>query len=115
VQIAHNVIIGENCMICGCTGVAGSVEIGDRVILGGQSGVADHVKIGEDSVLSAAAVAASNLAPKGVYMGFPAIPRERFKEQFLYVSRLKAMNKRIKDLEDKLLATNGLEPEAKKV
>ncbi|HVY12450.1 MAG TPA: UDP-3-O-(3-hydroxymyristoyl)glucosamine N-acyltransferase, partial [Alphaproteobacteria bacterium] len=98
VQIAHNVVIGENCMICGCAGIAGSVVIGDRVILGGLSGVADHVKIGDDSVLSAGAVAASNLPAKGVYMGFPAMPRERFREQFLYLSRLKADHKRVLDM-----------------
>jgi UDP-3-O-[3-hydroxymyristoyl] glucosamine N-acyltransferase len=113
VQIGHNVTIGENCMICGCAGVAGSAIIGDRVILGGRAGVADHVKIGDDSVLTAAAVAASNLPPKGVYMGFPAMPRDRFREQFLYISRLKTMNKRLKQLEEKL-NINGLEPEEKK-
>jgi UDP-3-O-[3-hydroxymyristoyl] glucosamine N-acyltransferase len=102
VQVGHNVTIGENCMICGATGIAGSVIIGDRVILGGASGVADHVKIGDDSVLSAAAVAASNLPPKGVYMGFPAMPRDRFREQFLYISRLKAMNNRLKAVEAKI-------------
>ena len=35
VMIGHNVIVGENCMICGQVGIAGSTVIGDRVVLAG--------------------------------------------------------------------------------
>ncbi len=50
VQIAHNVIIGENCIIASQTGIAGSSKIGNNVILAGQVGVADHTII-EDNVI----------------------------------------------------------------
>ena len=40
VQIAHNCVIGEDCIICGLVGLAGSTIIGNRVTLAGQVGIA---------------------------------------------------------------------------
>ena len=54
VQVAHNAVIGENCIICGMVGIAGSAEIGDRVILAAGSGVGDHVNIGADVTVTRA-------------------------------------------------------------
>ena len=55
VQIAHNVTVGEHCLLVAQVGIAGSCTIGNWVVLGGQVGVADHVTIG-DRVMAAAAV-----------------------------------------------------------
>ncbi len=45
VQIAHNDIIGENCLLVSQVGIAGSVEVGNNTTLAGQTGVAGHLKI----------------------------------------------------------------------
>lgn len=45
VQVAHNVRIGRNCLICGQAGLAGSASLGDFVTLGGRAAVADHVSV----------------------------------------------------------------------
>ncbi|MDE0410543.1 MAG: UDP-3-O-(3-hydroxymyristoyl)glucosamine N-acyltransferase, partial [Alphaproteobacteria bacterium] len=50
-QIAHNITIGEDCLISGNTGIAGSTRIGDRVVLGGAAMLADHIEIGDDAVV----------------------------------------------------------------
>lgn len=47
VQIAHNVIVGEDSIIAAQTGIAGSTRIGREVILAGQVGVVNHVEIGD--------------------------------------------------------------------
>ncbi|MDB4220084.1 formate dehydrogenase accessory sulfurtransferase FdhD, partial [bacterium] len=47
-----NVRIGNDCLICGQVGIAGSSEIGNRVILGGQCGVNDNIFVGDDVELS---------------------------------------------------------------
>lgn len=101
-QIGHNVEIGENCLLCGNVGVAGSTVIGDRVVLAARAGIADHLKIGSDAVLMAASQLGTNLPEKAIYMGFPAMPRERFMEQMIHLARLKNMSKRIQALEEKL-------------
>ncbi len=111
VQIGHNVDIGDNCLICGTAGVAGSTTIGNRVVLAAGSGVADHLKIGDDAVLMASSQLGTNLPEKAIYMGFPAMPRERFMEQMIHLARLKNLSKRIGGLEEKV---NSLESSAKK-
>lgn len=47
VQIAHNVVVGEDSIIAAQTGIAGSTRIGREVILAGQVGVVNHVEIGD--------------------------------------------------------------------
>jgi UDP-3-O-[3-hydroxymyristoyl] glucosamine N-acyltransferase len=51
VHIAHNVVIGRNCIIIAQVGIAGSARIGDNVILAGQVGIKDHVIVGDNSIV----------------------------------------------------------------
>src|SRR5206468_7145796 len=47
VQIAHNVVVGENCILVAQVGIAGSTKLGNFVTLAGQVGVAGHLKVGD--------------------------------------------------------------------
>lgn len=47
VQVAHNVEVGEDSILAGQTGIAGSATIGKNVVMGGQVGVADHIHVGD--------------------------------------------------------------------
>src|SRR3970282_920129 len=47
VQIAHNVVIGEDCLIVAQVGISGSTEIGHHVTLAGQVGLLGHIQIGD--------------------------------------------------------------------
>lgn len=104
VQIGHNVVMGENCLVCGSAGIAGSVTIGNRVTLGARSGIADHVRTGDDAILMACAQLAGNLPSKAVYMGAPALPREKNMEQIMHLARMKNTVKRLSELEEKVNA-----------
>ena len=53
-QVAHNVVIGEDCLIVGVLGIGGSSHIGDRVTLAGQVGVADYASLGDDVTVGVA-------------------------------------------------------------
>jgi UDP-3-O-[3-hydroxymyristoyl] glucosamine N-acyltransferase len=74
VQIGHNVTLGEDCLICGMAGIAGSSVIGDRAVLGGASGVNDNISIGADAVLAMGTMAIARVPPGAVVMGYPAMP-----------------------------------------
>jgi len=102
VQVAHNVTIGENCLICGMAGISGSVKIGDRVVLGGGVGIADRVTIGHDAIIAAGSGVGSNVPPKAVMAGYPAVPRERAFEQLKHISRLRRLFTDMGDLEKRL-------------
>lgn len=73
VQVGHNVVIGENCLLCGQAGIAGSTRIGNRVVLGGQVGVVDNIQVGDDVVAAAGTLITSNAPAGRVLMGAPAV------------------------------------------
>ena len=72
VHIAHNVKIGENCMIMGQVGIAGSTKIGNNVVLCGQVGVSDHLEIGDKVIVYAKSAVFKSLASNTNYSGIPA-------------------------------------------
>lgn len=102
VQIGHNVVIGEDCIICGMVGISGGVKIGDRVVLGGGVGIADHVRIGSDAVIGAGSAVASNVPAKAVLVGRPAIPRERAFEQLRLIGRLRSLFEEVSHLKTRV-------------
>jgi len=73
VQVAHNVVVGEDCLLCGQVGIAGSSTIGDRTVLGGQVGVVDNIFVGQDVVAGAGTMIYSNAPAGRVLMGSPAV------------------------------------------
>jgi UDP-3-O-[3-hydroxymyristoyl] glucosamine N-acyltransferase len=106
VMIGHNCRIGEDCLIAGQVGIAGSCHIGHRVVLGGQVGIADHLTIGDDAVVMASSGVGRDVAPGMVVGGTPALPRQQLLEQWLGLARLKRMTEEIRGLGERL---TGLE------
>ncbi len=53
VHIAHNVHIGDGCVIAAQCGIAGSTTLGKGCFLGGQVGIAGHLKIGDRVTIAA--------------------------------------------------------------
>lgn len=107
VLVAHNVTVGENCLICGNVGISGSVRIGDRVVLAGGAGVADHLSIGDDSIVMGNAAVASDLPAGGLFIGQPAMPRDEFFRQLRNLRRLGRMHDKLGEIDKRLAA---LEP-----
>jgi UDP-3-O-[3-hydroxymyristoyl] glucosamine N-acyltransferase len=111
VMIGHNVEVGENCMICGQVGIAGSTRIGSRVVLAGQVGVGDHLTIGDDVVVGARSAVGTSLPSRMVAMGVPAVPRSKAAEIYMYTRRLKGLFDEVGRLKARLAA---IEPGKKK-
>jgi len=74
VQIAHNVVVGEDCRLAAQVGIAGSGVLKDRVTVAGQAGVVGHLTIGEDSVIFAKSGVTKNTPAGSCVSGFPARP-----------------------------------------
>ena len=72
VQIAHNVRIGQNCLLMGQVGIAGSAKIGNNVTLCGQVGVSDHVEIGDNVIVYAKSAVLKSVPANKEYSGIPA-------------------------------------------
>ena len=96
VQIAHNVTLGQNCLVVSQVGIAGSVQIGDNVTLAGQVGVADHLKIGSNSVVAAQSGVAEDVPPGSVVFGSPAQPAMQAKRQIIALRKLPDLLKKLR-------------------
>ncbi|MDO6589592.1 UDP-3-O-(3-hydroxymyristoyl)glucosamine N-acyltransferase [Loktanella sp. D2R18] len=88
VQVGHNVIVGEHCLLCAQAGVAGSTQLGDRVVVGGKAGVADNLTIGADVVMGGGSVVLSNVPAGRVMMGYPATKMTTHLESYKALRRL---------------------------
>lgn len=102
-QIAHNVTIGENVLVISQVGIAGSSVVGDFSVLGGQAGVADHINIEPGTMIAGGSGVIKGHLKKGVYSGYPAIPHAKWLKAQALFSRLPDMNKKIRELEEKIL------------
>lgn len=102
VQIAHNVILGEDCLIVSQVGISGSAEIGSHVTLAGQTGVAGHLTIGDNVVAGGRAGVTKDIAPNQVVSGYPTLPHRQWLEAQAVFAHLPELRKRIKALEMKL-------------
>ena len=109
VQIGHNVVIGENCIIVAQVGISGSTEIGRGVSLAGQAGVVGHVRIGDGAVVAAQAGVTKSVPPGACVSGYPARDHNQAKKIYAGLQKLPELIKkvgelsqRLKDLEEKL-------------
>ena len=99
VQVAHNVVIGEDSILCAQVGISGSTKIGSNVTLAGQVGVVDHVEIGDNVMVGAQAGVTHRLPPNQGYVGSPALPHREFLRVNAVFSKLPEMRKRLIEIE----------------
>ena len=99
VQVAHNVQIGENCVIASQVGISGSVFIGDNVVIAGQVGIGDHARIESGVVLGGQCgilphkIVKAGEHPGEPLWGTPARPlREHLKQQAFVARMAKKLN-----------------------
>lgn len=102
VQIAHNVIIGPNCLIAAQSGISGSSTLGRNVVFGGQVGVADHVKIGDFVIAGAKTGISKSFPPKTTLFGYPAKPVDKARELIASIGLLPKLFERVRALEAKI-------------
>jgi UDP-3-O-[3-hydroxymyristoyl] glucosamine N-acyltransferase len=101
VQIAHNVEIGEHCILIAQVGIAGSTKLGNYVLLAGQVGIGGHLKIGNQATVGAQAGVMTDVPEKTTWLGAPAQPDKDFKRQVIALRRLPDLLKRIAEFERK--------------
>ncbi len=109
VQIAHNVVIGHDCLIIAQVGISGSVTVGDNVTLAGQVGVAGHLEIGPRTVVAAKSGVTKSI-PGGIHVsGFPAKPHVDEKKIMISLPRLPDLIRKV------TLLTNAIQRLARRI
>jgi UDP-3-O-[3-hydroxymyristoyl] glucosamine N-acyltransferase len=102
VQIAHNCIIGENCMIMSQVGISGSTKLGEHVTLTGQVGVAGHLTIGDNVMVGAKSGVPGDIPANGLVSGIPAFDHREWRKASAVFHRLPEMRKTLSALEKKV-------------
>ena len=98
-QIAHNVQIGKNCVLCGQVGLSGSVVIEDNVMMAGQVGLRDHVKIGKGAILGAKSGIMADIPAGEFVMGSPSLPQREYMRVQAVSRKLPEMARQVRKLE----------------
>ncbi|MDR3112808.1 MAG: UDP-3-O-(3-hydroxymyristoyl)glucosamine N-acyltransferase [Endomicrobium sp.] len=62
VQIAHNVEIGDNCIIVAQSGIAGSTKVGNNTTIAAQVGIVGHLKIGNNVLIASQSGISGNIS-----------------------------------------------------
>jgi UDP-3-O-[3-hydroxymyristoyl] glucosamine N-acyltransferase len=102
VQIAHNVIIGENSIVVAQVGISGSTRLGKRVIIGGQAGLVGHIHIGDNVMIAARAGINKDIPASRIMSGAPAIPHQEWLRLNAHMMRLPEMHKTVQELRKKI-------------
>lgn len=107
IQVAHNVVIGENTVSAAQAGISGSTKLGKNCMLGGQVGLTGHLEIADGTKIGAqSGLHQSILKPNTTVFGSPAFPqREAFRIQGSLkhlpdlLQTVRALQKRVEQLE----------------
>ena len=102
VQVAHNVVIGEDCAIVSQVGISGSTKIGDRVVMAGQSATIGHLTIGDDVIIGARGAATSDIPAGQIVSGAPHLPHRLWLRATNCIPKLPEMRRTISALERKV-------------
>ena len=102
VQIGHNVVVGEHCIVVAQVGIAGSTKLGHSVTLAGQVGVAGHLTIGNQVTVAAQSGVMNNIPDGEKWLGAPAQPDRQMKRIFIALQRLPELLQRVNELEKRL-------------
>lgn len=113
-QIAHNVQVGQHCVIAGLSGIAGSSVLKDYVQMGGNSGIADHITIGMGAKIAAKTGIMNDIEPGMKIAGLVGDDARTWMRREAAFKRLPehlAEFRELKALVAKLAGQIGLQPE----
>ncbi len=103
VHIAHNVEVGENCMLLGQCGLAGSCVLGKGVIVAGQAGINGHIKIGDNVIATSKSGVTKDTEAGKMVSGFPACEHNKFKKTTVSLFHVPELIKKVSELENKIM------------
>ena len=102
VQVAHNVVIGENSLIAAQAGISGSTQLGRHVTLAGQAGLVGHITIGDNAVVGAQGGVTRDVPPDTVVSGYPAREHGLARRLWACTARLPELFRRVRELERRI-------------
>jgi UDP-3-O-[3-hydroxymyristoyl] glucosamine N-acyltransferase len=112
VQVGHACKIGEDSLLCGQVGLAGTTTIGNRCILAGQSASAGHLTIHDGAILTAQSAVPDDVPPGAIYSGSPAIENRAWRKSVAVYNRLPELQRELRALRREVAQLLGKSPSA---
>lgn len=98
VVVGHSCEIGEDTILCGQVGLAGSTRVGNRVILAGQVGSAGHLEIGDGAIITSQSGMHLDVPAGAVLSGSPVMENKLWLKVIATLKRLPEMQKTLRHL-----------------
>jgi UDP-3-O-[3-hydroxymyristoyl] glucosamine N-acyltransferase len=102
VQIGHACVVGEDNIVCGQTGLAGSTVLEKNVLLAGQVGSSGHLTVHEGAVVYAQSGIGGDVAPGSRISGSPAFAASEWLRAISVFPKLPDILKSLRDLKKRL-------------
>jgi len=102
VQVAHNVEVGEDCILVSQCGIAGSSKIGNHCTFGGQAAIAGHLTVGENVMIGGRGGATGNVTPNQILSGLPLMPHKQWLRATMTLPKLPEMRKEMQQMQKRL-------------
>jgi len=107
VLVGHSSKVGEDTLLCGQVGLAGSTVVGNRCILAGQAGAAGHLMIGDNAVITSQSGVPSDVPAGAVYSGYPSIENKKWLKNMAALNRLPDLQKTVRELQAEVACLRG--------
>jgi UDP-3-O-[3-hydroxymyristoyl] glucosamine N-acyltransferase len=104
VQVGHSCKIGEDTLLCGQAGLAGTTRVGNHCILAGQTASAGHLTIGDGAILTARTAVGEDVPAGAIYSGAPGFENLAWRKSVAVFSRLPELQKEVRALREELSA-----------
>jgi len=101
-HVAHNVQIGEHCILVAGFFCGGSSILGNRVVASGGTMIKDHVSICDGTYLVHRAGVIKDIKEPGVYAGAPVLPMKDYIKNNAIYRELGDLRKMVLDLKKEL-------------
>jgi UDP-3-O-[3-hydroxymyristoyl] glucosamine N-acyltransferase len=110
VQVGHACKVGEDTLLCGQVGLAGTTRVGNRCILAGQVGAAGHLTIGDGATLTAQSGVPNDVPAGAVFSGYPAMDNLAWRKSIAVFNRLPELQRELRELRDEIARLHAHKP-----
>lgn len=108
IMIAHNVQIGDNTAMAGCTGISGSTKIGRNCMIAGGVGLVGHIEVCDNVFITGMTMVTRSITEPGSYSSGTAMqPAAEWRKSAARIRNLDDMARRLQQMEKRLSAVTS--------
>ena len=99
ILVGHGSTIGEDTLMCGQVGLAGTTDIGKSCLIGGQVGCSGHITVGDGAMITPQSGVPHDVPAGVLYSGSPVVEHRQWLKNVAAISRVPELAKAVRQLE----------------